>query len=332
MQCILFEELPAVNGQLGLITLNRPEALNALDYEMFVQMKAQLLAWQDNPAIKAVIIHSSSPKAFCAGGDIRKIYQAYIEGKTPEQRFPFFQVEYEVDRLIYHFPKPYIALMQGIAMGGGLGVSVNGSYRVADPSLKLAMPEARIGYFPDVGASYFLSRCPGQIGMYLALTAKNIGLADAVYCGLVNYPITSLGEVINGLQRADWRENGFRVAHQVLAEFDPAIGESELSRWQESIDYCFSGNSFLEIQRKLEASTDKWATEQLVLIEQMSPYSLEKIVEQINCGKLLDFDACMDMEIKMALDFLENPDFFEGVRALIVDKDLKPRWKFSFPD
>ncbi len=175
---ILFSQIPAKQGSIGLITLNRLEALNALNGTMIMALSAQLHLWADDPAISLVIIQSSSPKAFSAGGDLKEVY---TYGKNRDkQGLVFYATEYKLDQLIHNYPKPYIALLSGVAMGGGLGISLHGTRVIATEYLRLAMPETGIGFFPDVGAGFFFQRCPHKIGMYLALTGSIIGVADAI--------------------------------------------------------------------------------------------------------------------------------------------------------
>jgi enoyl-CoA hydratase len=210
MSEILFEKMPGQVGALGLITLNRPQALNALSHEMIIKMYQQLIHWKEDAEVKAIVIQGAGEKAFCAGGDIRKVYDAKNdEALTMKQ---FFWDEYRLNSLIHHYSKPYIALLNGITMGGGVGVSLHGSHRVATEKFLFAMPETGIGFFPDIGGSYFLSRCKGRMGIYLGLTGARIKAADALYLNIANHFVGAekLAELISVLAASDLGGNAYQ--------------------------------------------------------------------------------------------------------------------------
>lgn len=316
MSDVLFEK----RGAVGLITLNRPQALNALTHAMCVEMKAQLEDWANDSAVKFVVIRGEGERAFCAGGDIRALYESG-RAKTP-YALDFYRDEYRLDAAVRHYPKPYISLLHGIVMGGGVGVSVNGINRVGDDSLVFAMPETGIGLFPDVGGSYFLPRLPGEIGMYLALTGARLDVMDALYAGIVTryVPAANTEDLLNNLA------NG--------TPFPFAVGDlvgtattAPLAAHRATIDKCFSGNSVEEILSRLDAEGSEWAAELVKTLLTKSPTSLKVTYRQIREGKKLKFDECLKMEFRMVNRIIAGHDFYEGVRATIIEKDNAPKWK-----
>lgn len=320
---ILFEARAGLHGDIGLITLNRQASLNALTQSMFVALDDHLRRWAVEPTIKAVMISAVEGKAFSAGGDIRNVYE---KKKANDPKLEdFFRFEYAVNRFIHHFPKPYIALMNGITMGGGVGVSIHGTLRIATKRMTFAMPETTIGFFPDVGATYFLSRLPNNIGMYLGLTGSSINAFDAKRLGLVDIVIDDAAQeaIINVLCQTDFSLSSYR---QLLAEqFSFAEGVSQLSDHIATIDEVFAKASVEEIMQSLD-SEHPWSSDVIDLLKRKSPTSLKVTFEALRRGKALSFDACMDMEYGLMQHFLGSHDFFEGIRALLIDKDRNPRW------
>jgi enoyl-CoA hydratase len=313
---VLFEK----RGVLGLITLNRPKALNALTHGMCVSMSAQLAAWAKDDTVKAVIVRGAGDRAFCAGGDIRALYESGKAG-TP-YALDFYRDEYVLDAAIKHYPKPYLALIHGIDMGGGVGVSVNGRYRVAGETMVFAMPETGIGLFPDVGGSYFLPRCPGQLGMYLGLTGARLKAADSLYAGITTHfvQIAKWDGLINAL--ADGAE-----MEVTIATAQDAIPDTFLSKSRSAIDRIFAGNSVEEILTALDAEHDDWADDAARTIRTKSPTSLKVTFRQLREGAKLEFDDCMRMEFRMVNRIVAGRDFYEGVRAAIIEKDGAPKWQ-----
>lgn len=313
---VLFEN----RGAIGLITLNRPKALNALTHAMCVEMKPQLDAWAGDATVRSVVIRGAGERAFCAGGDIRALYESGKAG-TP-YALDFYRDEYILDATIKHFPKPYIALIHGIVMGGGVGVSVHGSHRVAGEAAMFAMPETGIGLFPDVGGSYFLPRCPGQIGMYLALTGARLRTADTLYAGVATHFVptakweTLIGQLVDGTAPDDALKS---LSDKVPGDF--------LSEHRAAIDRVFGGNSIEEILAALDAEHTDWAKDTAATIRAKSPTSLKITFRQIREGAKLEFDECMQMEFRMVNRIIAGHDFYEGVRATIIDKDGAPKWK-----
>jgi enoyl-CoA hydratase len=313
---VLFER----RGAVGLITLNRPKALNALTHDMCLQMKVQLDAWKDDAAVSIVVIQGSGDRAFCAGGDIRSLYESGKAG-TP-YALDFYRDEYIVDAAIKHYPKPYVALIHGIVMGGGVGVSVHGSARIASETTTFAMPETGIGLFPDVGGSFFLPRCPGELGMYLALTGARLKTADCLYAGVATHFVPSaqwdalVGSLANG-----------KAASDAIAAVAQKTDEAPLAARHADIDRIFAGPSVEAILSALDSAGSEWAADTAKTIRAKSPIATKLAFRQIREGKKLDFDDCMRMEFRMVNRVVAGKDFYEGVRATIIDKDQAPKWQ-----
>ncbi len=316
-------------GQLGIITLNRGQALNALNHEMIQFLSEILSCWQLDASIKAVVIRSNSKKAFCAGGDIRELYQnAQIKNKPVKK---FFWDEYRLNQHIFHYPKPIIALLDGITMGGGVGISLHCSHPVATENMIFAMPETSIGFFPDIGASYFLPRCPGYIGIYLALTGSRLELSDLIYSQLIHNTILSEDQdiLVNTIADTQFSDNPHQTITQIIDAFKKPTysdADSHLAKIRDSIDYCFSAPTVLDIFSLLESTKNQWAIKTIESLKLKSPTSLNVTLKQMQEGKHLPFDECMRMEYRIVNRFICNVDFFEGIRAMIIDKDRKPRW------
>lgn len=320
-----------VRGQVGFITLNRPKALNALSLGMVRDLMATLLGWQNDARVLAVAIRGSNKEgafgAFCAGGDIRFLHQAGSTGNP--QLEDFFTEEYALNHLIHHFGKPYIAFMDGIVMGGGMGISQGGSLRAVTERTKMAMPETAIGLFPDVGGGYFLSRCPGRVGEWLALTGDTIGAGDAVAFGLAD------GCLPSERQAALWEQlgsqtfaDGAAVERLVASEFVAKEGHYTSTRAE--IDQYFGLDSVGAIVAALEASDSVWAQATAVTLRKRSPLMLHVVLEQIRRARSMDLAADLRMERDMVRHcFYLRPgqsETVEGIRALAVDKDHAPKW------
>jgi len=310
----------ARRGTLGLITLNRPKALNALSQDMCAAIRMQLGEWAREDAIKTVIIRGAGDRAFCAGGDIRMLYDAGRARST--EALDFYRSEYRLNAVIKHFPKPYIALLHGIVMGGGVGVSVHGSHRIVNETVTFAMPETGIGLFPDVGGSYFLPRCPGEIGMYLALTGERLKFADCVYAGVGTHfvPAAASEELISALESGTEPD-------LVLHSFAQPARDASLEKYRSNIDGAFSRDSVEAIVRALEDDDSEWARAATSTLGKKSPTSLKITCRQMREGRHLSFDDCMRMEFRMVDRVMAGHDFYEGVRAAIVEKDNAPKWQ-----
>jgi enoyl-CoA hydratase len=316
-QDILFS---AQNG-LAKVLLNRPHALNALTLEMCNALEAQLRAWASDERIAAVLIRGAGERAFCAGGDIRRLSEtARADDDYP---YRFWADEYRLNALINHYPKPYIALIDGIAMGGGVGVSVHGRYRVVSEHALFAMPETGIGFFPDVGASYFLPRCPGQIGLYLGLTGHRLGAADMLYAGIATHFVHRARQpaLVHALDGAP------DEAATVLARFGDSPGPAPLAEHRAEIDELFGRPSLDDIMAALAASQTAFARQTRETLARKSPTALALAFRALRAGAALDIDDCLRLEWRLASRAPTRlPDFHEGVRAIIIDKDNTPHW------
>lgn len=329
-ECIQIEEIEGAFGLFGHITLHRPAALNALNMEMILALHEILEKWEKNPAILAVVVQSSSEKAFCAGGDIRELYDAGL--KNDPTVFEFFKQEYQLDYRIYHYSKPYITFLNGITMGGGVGISLHGRHCVVGENFRFAMPETTIGFFPDIAGSHLLNQCPSAYGMYLGLTGARISREEAYALNLVDYCIDLVhqSDVIHQLHQLDLREDD---AHQKIsklllhAHHAPAI-EPVFDRlhWvsdafsEESVEKILT---YLEKESKVNPALEKVLTD----LKAKSPMSLKITFEQLKRTQFESLDNCLKMDYVLVHHFLQDHDFYEGVRALIVDKDNKPQWK-----
>jgi enoyl-CoA hydratase/carnithine racemase len=312
---IRFERL----GLAGVVTLTRPAALNAVTHGMIKALTAALIAWRDDPAVKLVLIKGEG-RAFAAGGDIRAIYEAGRAGRPPVD---FFADEYRLNAMIAAWPKPYVALIDGIVMGGGVGISFHGSHRVLTENAVFAMPEVGIGFFPDVGGSHLLSDLGGWFGMYLGLTGTRIRYGDALWSGLATH--TTKAEFQAGLIERI-AETG--DADLALREcFGPARRETDDATLHK-IARHFAGPSLHDIVESLEiaAPNDDFARDTLATMKKRSPTSLNVAFRQITAGSTLSMEECMRMEFRILNRMLAGHDFYEGIRAAIIDKGDTPRW------
>jgi enoyl-CoA hydratase len=315
---ILFEK----RGVIGLITLNRPKALNALTRDMCLGMTEMLAEWAEDGRVKAVAIRGAGERAFCAGGDIRAMYDSNLADDTAAA--DFLADEYRLNARIGTFPKPYIALTHGIVMGGGAGVSVHGSHRLADDTLVFAMPEAGIGFVTDIGATHFLSRCPGETGLYLALTGARIGLGDAIALGLFTHAVSAKDHDALLARLADGEEPEKAVAH-----FASRPGPSSLMAEQERINIMFSAASVEAILERLDRDGGEFARNTAAMMRSRSPTALKFIFRAIREAKGKNLADCLKMEYRVAARAVTEHDFREGVRATLIDKDGKPQWRPS---
>ncbi len=317
---ILFE----TRGGLGLVTLNRPRQLNALTLGMVRALQLQLEAWAKDSAIKAVAIHGAGGKAFCAGGDIRKLYEQGMAGDLSEPR-AFWREEYTLNRFIKRYPKPYIALIDGIVMGGGVGLSLHGSHRAASESYLFAMPEAGIGFFPDVGATYAMPRLPGAAGIYLCVTGARIGAADALALGLATHHVPAarfpalLGALADGM-----------APDRALASLSQPPGVAALDANRAVIHAAFSRDTVAAVLQELDrlaGQASEFASATAKLMRAKSPSSMAIALEQMRRGVSMTFEEAMITEFRIVSRIaVRNADFYEGVRAAIIDKDNSPRW------
>lgn len=323
---ILFE----VKDGLGVMTLNRPKVLNSLSHTIILEMERMMPQWEKDPAIKAVILRGAGDRAFCAGGDVAGLYREMRDDPNGTLRRDFFRDEYIVNRRIYRFAKPWISLIDGIDMGGGVGLSVHGSHSVASEKFLFAMPETTIGLFPDVGGGYFLTRLPGALGTFLALTSHRLKAADALWAGIVDayVPTTRMNDLQAALGAADLSgPDANRKVDKVIAKFAEDAGAPALPSMMQDIDRCFSAESLPEIVAKLKKKGGEWADKQLAALMKLSPISMAITLEQLKRCANRSFEDAMTIEYRMSQRCMQKGhDFFEGVRALLIDKDQKPKW------
>ena len=320
---ILFDR----RGTAGLVTLNRPKALNAVTPNMVSLLAAQLKDWARDDAVTRVVISAAGERAFSAGGDIRALTELGRAGRY-EEMLIFWREEYALNALIKRYPKPYVALIDGIVMGGGVGISIHGSHRVAGDRFQFAMPEVGIGFFPDVGATWFLPRMPGETGTYCALTGERFNAADGVVSMVATHRISSakFSELREALCTAV-------AVDAVLGAFSQPIEEAPIAAHRNVIDRLFVGEQVEDILAALERAAGaggadaKFSAAMAAAMRKKSPTSLKVALAQVRAGKELTFDACMRTEFRIVSRVIHGHDFYEGVRAVIVDKDNTPNWR-----
>jgi len=293
--------------------------LNAFRAETVEEMLAAMRDAEDDRGIGVIVLAGAGDRAFCAGGDVRALRQFALDGEFTRAE-AFFTEEYELNLMIATYPKPYVALIDGICMGGGIGVSVHAPYRVATEHAAFAMPETAIGFFPDIGATFFLPRLPGYMGTYLGLTGTRMQGADSVHAGLGTHFVP----------RADLRA----LSAALAADGPGALGihckdvpAFSLAGRRAAIDHCFGADSVAEIVRRLEAAGDEWATKTLGMLRTVSPTALSWTLEALRRGANMTLPQCLQAEFALTRTTMRHPDFAEGVRAMVVDKDRKPQWK-----
>lgn len=324
---VLFEEMRGNGGNLGVMTLNRPSALNSLTHKMIVAMHARLKIWAADTNIKAVIIRAVEGRAFCAGGDLKLTYERACR-KDPAM-MEFFNDEYQLNCYIHHYPKPYIAILNGITMGGGVGVSIHGSHRIATDKLLFAMPETGIGFFPDVGGTYFLPRLPGKLGYYLGLTGARIKSDDCVGLGIAQHKVAEedLTELLSAIANQEFTADAKASVTQAIKQFELAAQPSALLAQQDVIEKIFHQNTMEDILQNLHDSKETICQDALTALTKKSPTSLKVTLRALDQGQHLDFDTVMQHEYRLTCRFLQEHDFIEGIRAVIIDKDQKPQWE-----
>ena len=322
-----------VDGGLATIELTRPKALNALTLGMIREIDA----WDDDDSVKAVVIKGEGEKAFCAGGDVRAVYRSIVDdlgGNGPsELSKTFFLEEYRLNHSIHAFSKPYVALLDGVTMGGGVGLSVHGSHRIATERLMFAMPETAIGLFPDVGGGWFLPRLPGEMGTYLALTGARLDAAGAVALGVATHYVPS--SRLEGLEAAlattiAESSDGRAAINDVLERFAEAPGEDPMAAHRAVVDRCFSAGSIEGILEALDreaADGSAFAAETAATLRHKCPTSLKISLEQLRRGRAMsNLAEVLAMEYRLSQHCMAGTEFFEGIRAVLVDKDHAPKW------
>ncbi len=312
-------------GAVGHVTLNRPKALNALTLVMVRDLRTALDAWATDAEVTCVVVTGAGERAFCAGGDIRQAHALGTSGRIDEAR-TFFREEYALNALIARYPKPYVALIDGIVMGGGVGVSVHGSHRVAGERTALAMPETGIGFFPDVGATYALPRLPGRAGAYLALTGERILQGDVLALGLATHAAAAADfPTITAALMAGEPVDAVLARHH--PEAPPAPGPVAAARAE--IDACFGADGVPGVLARLDAGAaagSAFCARTAATIRTRSPTSLAIAYEQMRRGGALSFPEAMLAEYRILCRILEGREFYEGVRAVLIDRDNRPAW------
>ncbi|MFE1957099.1 enoyl-CoA hydratase/isomerase family protein [Streptomyces sp. NPDC059479] len=333
---MVHDDEPVLLGRAGRtahITLNRPRALNALTHPMVLRISEALTEWEDDESVTAVLISGAGERGLCAGGDIRAIHEDARAGGSASPAF--WRDEYQLNARIARFPKPYVALMDGIVMGGGVGVSAHGSLRIVTERSAVAMPETGIGLVPDVGGTYLLSRAPGELGTHLALTGRAVGAADALLCGLADHFVPS--ERLAALRTA-LAGPGIREAADVIrtvraygteygTEHGTAVPEGQLAADREWIDTCYAADSVEEIVERLLGSGRPAAKEAAETILTRSPTALKATLEAMRRARRLPtLEQVLDQEYRASCAALATHDLLEGIRAQVIDKDRRPRW------
>ncbi|MHB8822020.1 MAG: enoyl-CoA hydratase/isomerase family protein, partial [Pseudomonadaceae bacterium] len=323
--------LVAVRNGIGHLCLNRPNGLNALTLVMVRQLQNQLSAWAQDPAIRAVVLRGAGDKAFCAGGDIRALYDSQRSGDDLHLRF--LEEEYALDQCLHAYPKPVLALLDGYVLGGGMGLAQAASLRLITERTRMAMPEVGIGFFPDVGGSYFLPRLPGELGLYLGVSGVQIGASDALYAGLADHCIDSsrLAELDAALDRLPWADNAADSLQALLVDMARhELPDAELQRLRPAIDRCFAAADLPAIRAALQAERQAdvrdWAGRTLQVLDGRSPLAMAVTLVLLRRGRQLSLADCFALELHLDRQWFAKGDFMEGVRALIIDKDKAPRW------
>lgn len=325
------EVLAEVRNHIGHLTLNRPAGLNALTLNMVRQLHRQLDAWGQDPQVHAVVLRGAGEKAFCAGGDIRSLYDSFKSGETLHE--DFFVEEYALDLAIHHYCKPVLALMDGFVLGGGMGLVQGADLRVVTEKSRLAMPEVGIGYFPDVGGSYFLPRIPGELGIYLGVSGVQIRAADALYCGLADWFLESekLATLDEQLDQLQWHGTPLKDLQGLLAGLAvQQLADAPLEALRPAIDHFFALPDVPSIVEQLRevtvADSHEWATTTADLLQSRSPLAMAVTLEMLRRGRHLSIEDCFALELHLDRQWFERGDLIEGVRALLIDKDKTPRW------
>ena len=311
--------LTEVADGVAVLTLNRPRALNAINLEMLHAMGDHVTAWRDDANVRAVVVRGAGDRAFSAGGDVRAVVEKRGDDVFMHE---VYRAEYVYDRMIHHYPKPYIPFMDGIVMGGGAGVSVHApGRRIVTERTTFAMPETALGLFPDMGASHFLAGAPGSLGMYLSLTGVRIGAADTIYASFADHhmPSGALDDLIAYLRTGE-------DADAAIARLSTDPGPPTLADVSDAIERCFSADSLQGIITALEAEEGEWAAKTLELVRAMCPFSQAVTFKDVRMGAGRSIEECLSTAFRIALRFMDRDDYFEGARAILIDKDNAPCW------
>ncbi|PFJ18241.1 3-hydroxyisobutyryl-CoA hydrolase [Bacillus cereus] len=320
------------NG-VASITLNRPKALNSLSYNMLQPIGQKLKEWEHDERIAVIVLKGAGTKGFCAGGDIKTLYEARSNKVALQHAEQFFEEEYEIDTYIYQYKKPIIACLDGIVMGGGVGLTNGATYRIVTEKTKWAMPEMNIGFFPDVGAAYFLNKAPGYTGRYVALTASILKAADVLFIHAADYFMTSdsLPAFLAELDNVNWHakdvHNRLKTVIQTFTS-TPNL-ESELATSVEEINTHFTFDTIEEIIQSLENEQSSFALKTKEILLSKSPISLKVTLKQLIDGEGKSVEDCFATDLILAKNFMRHEDFFEGVRSVVIDKDQNPNYKYK---
>lgn len=322
-----------IRNYIGFITLDRPKALNSLSLEMIRSITKALLDWKDASNVRAIFIHGSHERAFCAGGDIRFFNDVATKAPSGDSALleDFFNEEYALNYLIHRYPKPYVSLLDGIVMGGGMGIGQGGpdnQLRIVTERTKMAMPEVNIGLFPDVGGGYFLSRCPGEMGTYLGVTGEVINASDAIYTKLADIylPGIHVSALINYIEQSNGSDLRARIRH-FAAAYQSQLPPSQLAQHRHAIDQYFSYNDVNSICKALRADSSSFAQHTFEVMQTRSPLMMCVTLEQLRRGKQLSIAECLRLERTMIRHCFKHGEALEGIRALVVDKDMQAKWK-----
>ncbi|GLU87884.1 enoyl-CoA hydratase/isomerase family protein [Agromyces sp. NBRC 114283] len=309
---------------VGHLTLDRPEAINALSYEMVRELTGVLEAWRRDTEVGLVVLDGAGERGFCAGGDIRELY-GYATSDGHEEARAFFRTEYRLDAAIARYPKPVVAIMDGIAMGGGIGLAGHASIRIVTERSRVAMPETRIGFTPDVGGSWLLAKAPGELGVHLGLNARTMDAADALHAGFADayVPSERLSHLVQALaERADPGSPA-----EIVMLFDETPEPSKLALARDWVDACYSAPTVAEIVRRLREHGHEDAEAAADELESLSPTALAVTLASIRRARTLPaLEDALEQEFRAVSWFLDQPDLHEGIRARVIDKDRSPRW------
>lgn len=330
METVLFSN--DTNG-VATITLNRPKAINSLTRDMMAAIREKLQIWKEDENVQLVIMKGAGTKGLCAGGDIKTLYKARENDAAMDDAIDFFKVEYETDLIVQRFSKPIIACLDGIVMGGGVGISYGCSHRIVTQRTKWAMPEMNIAFFPDVGAAYFLNKAPGYIGRFLALNATILKAADVCFIHGADYYMNddNLARLLDKINRTNWhqadKDSELESLFKEFAE-EPEKDAGNLAELQETIDQHFCHDTVEDIISSLEADDSDFAQHTRNNMLSKSPVSLKVALAQLIHGEGKSFAACLDTDLILARNFMKHDDFYEGVRAVLIDKDQQPMYQY----
>ncbi|MED1863754.1 enoyl-CoA hydratase/isomerase family protein [Fictibacillus nanhaiensis] len=328
------EVLFSVNSNgVATIILNRPKALNSLSHKMVLTIGEKLKKWKADDKVSVVILKGAGTKGLCAGGDIKTLYEARSSRTAMQEAERFFEDEYEVDMEIYLYPKPIIACLDGIVMGGGVGLTYGASHRIVTERTKWSMPEMNIGFFPDVGGAYFLNKAPGYIGRYLALTASVIKAPDVLYMKGADIYMNSetMCNFLEKVENMDWTDGEVEEKLNYLInkyEAQPSE-ESRLALLQKEIDEHFCFKTIEEILDSLESQENDFCRNTKEILLSKSPFSLKVTLQQLLEGKQKTMKECFATDLFLAKNFLRHNDFYEGIRSLLIDKDQLPNYEYK---